>query len=266
RGARFTFTLPVADQPGTGVTDDPAPLTARSSPRAAADQVRVLVVEDDPQTLRYVRDILAKAGFVPVVTGQPEEVLRLVVDKAPHLVLLDLVLPGSDGIELMTEILERADVPVIFLSAYGRDDVVAKALEQGAVDYIVKPFSPTELVARIRAALRNRAVAEPAAPFVLGDLFIDYAAHSVTVAGRPVQLTAIEYRLLVELAANAGRVLPYDRLWRRVWGEESTGDLRPMRTVVSSIRRKLDDAADNPTYIFTEPRIGYRMARGKPLA
>ena len=266
RGARFTFTLPVADQPGIGATDDPAPLTARASRQAAADQVRVLVVEDDPQALRYVRDVLAKAGFVPVVTGDPEEVLRLVADEQPHVVLLDLVLPGGDGIELMQQILERADVPVIFLSAYGRDDIVAKALERGAVDYIVKPFSPTELGARVRAALRQRAAAEPAEPYMLGDLVIEYAGRSVTLAGRPVQLTAIEYRLLVELAAHAGRVVPYERLLRRVWGAEHAGDLRPMRTVVSGIRRKLDDDADNPTYIFTEPRIGYRMARSKPLA
>ena len=157
-------------------------------------------------------------------------------------------------------------MPVIFLSAYGRDEIVAKALERGAVDYIVKPFSPTELVARVRAALRQRAAAEPAAPLRLGKLVIDYAARSVTLAGRPVQLTAIEYRLLVELAANAGRVVTYDRLLRRVWGAEHAGDLRPMRTVVSSLRRKLGDDADQPTYLFTEPRIGYRMARSKPLA
>ena len=266
RGARFTFTLPVADQPGTGATDSPAPLTARSSRQAAADQERVLVVEDDPQALRYVRDVLAKADFVPVVTGNPAEVLRLVADEAPRLVLLDLVLPGGDGIELMQQILERVDVPVIFLSAYGRDDIVAKALERGAVDYIVKPFSPTELVARVRAALRQRAAAEPAEPYVLGDLVIDYAGRSVTLAGRPVPLIAIEYRLLAELAAHAGRVVTYDQLLRRVWGAEHTGDLRPMRTVVSGIRRKLGDDADQPTYIFTEPRIGYRMARGEPLA
>ncbi len=266
RGARFTFTLPVADQPGTGVTAGPAPLAARASRQAAADQLRVLVVEDDPQALRYVRAVLAKAGFVPVVTGNAAEVLRLVAEEQPHLVLLDLVLPGSDGIELMTEILERTDVPVIFLSAYGRDDIVAQALERGAVDYIVKPFSPTELVARVRAALRQRAAAEPAEPYVLGGLIIDYAARSVTLAGRPVQLTAIEYRLLAELAAHAGRVVTYDQLLRRVWGAEHAGDLRPMRTIVSSIRRKLGDDADQPTYLFTEPRIGYRMARGEPLA
>ena len=266
RGARFTFTLPVADQPGTDGTAGPAPLAARASRQAAADQVRVLVVEDDPQALRYVRDVLAKADFVPVVTGNPAEVLRLVADEQPHLVLLDLVLPGGDGIELMTEILERTDVPVIFLSAYGRDDIVAQALERGAVDYIVKPFSPTELVARVRAALRQRAVAEPAEPYMLGGLVIEYAARSVTLAGRPVQLTAIEYRLLAELAAHAGRVVTYDQLLLRVWGAEHAGDLRPMRTIVSSIRRKLGDDADNPTYIFTEPRIGYRMARSEPLA
>ena len=202
-------------------------------------------------------------GYVPVVTLDPEEALILVEDEKPHSVLLDLVLPGIDGIDLMKEILDRADVPVIFLSAYGRDEVVAKALEMGAVDYIVKPFSPTELVARIRAALRNRADSEPPEPFLLHDLAIDYAARRVTLAGSPVQLTAIEYRMLVELSTNAGRMSTYESLLQRVWGENSAGDLRPMRTVVSSIRRKLGDDAHNSTYIFTEPRIGYRMARRK---
>ena len=266
RGARFTFTLPVADQPGTGATDDPAPLTARSSRQAAENQVRVLVVEDDPQALRYVRDVLAKAGFVPVVTGEPGGGAAPGGRRSAWLGLAGSGAAGSDGIELMQQILERTDVPVIFLSAYGRDDIVAKALERGAVDYIVKPFSPTELVARVRAALRQRAAAEPAEPYVLGDLIIDYAARSVTLAGRPVQLTAIEYRLLAELAAHAGRVVTYDQLLRRVWGAEHAGDLRPMRTIVSSIRRKLGDDADQPTYLFTEPRIGYRMARGELLA
>ena len=133
----------------------------------------------------------------------------------------------------------------------------------GAVDYVVKPFSPTELAARIRAALRKREVSEPSEPYVLGDLVVDYADRRVTLAGRPVELMAIEYRLLAELSANAGRVLTYEHLLQRVWGEKSTGDVRSMRTIVSNLRRKLGDDADNPTYIFTEPRVGYRMPRGE---
>ena len=168
--------------------------------------MRVLAVDDDPQALRYVRDALASAGYTPVVTGDPEEALRLVGEEKPDLVLLDLMLPGTDGIELMKDILGAGDVPVIFLSAYGRDEFIARAFDMGAVDYVVKPFSPTELAARIRAALRKRAASEP---YVLGDLTIDYAERRVTLAGRPLPLIAMEYRLLAELSANAGRLSTY---------------------------------------------------------
>ena len=261
-GARFTFTIPVTEEPQSTAASS-ALLPARSSRQAEDMQARVLVVEDDLQALRYVRDVLSRAGYVPVATENPEEALRLAQGENPHLALLDLVLPGIDGIDLMKKIRDVTDVPVIFLSAYGRDEIVTRALDSGAVDYVVKPFSPTELVARIRVALRNQAASRSPEPFVLGELVMDYARRSVTLGGSPVQMTAIEYRLLVELSANAGRVLTYDYLLRRVWGAENSGDLRPMRTALSSIRRKLRDDADNPTYIFTEPRIGYRMARGE---
>ena len=174
-----------------------------------------------------------------------------------------MMLPGTDGIELMKDILETAEVPVIFLSAYGQDQLVARALDMGAVDYVAKPFSPTELAARIRAALRRRAASEPSEPYVLGGLVVNYGERQATLAGRPLQLMAIEYRLLAELSANAGRVLTYEHLLQRVWGDKSNSDVRAMRTIVSSLRRKLDDDADNPTYIFTEPRVGYRMPKGE---
>ena len=258
-GARFTFTIPSVEEAGSGLHS----LSTRSSRRGAGKRVRVLAVDDDPQALRYVRDALSRAGYAPVVTGDPEETLRLVEVEKPDLVILDLMLPGTDGIELMKDILEMADVPIIFLSAYGREELIARAFDMGAVDYVVKPFSPTELAARIRAALRKREVSEPSEPYVLGDLTIDYAERGVTLAGRPVELMAIEYRMLAELSANAGRVLTYEHLLGRVWGEKSSGDVRPMRTIVSKLRRKLGDDADNPTYIFTEPRVGYRMPKGE---
>ena len=265
-GARFTFTIPTVEEAGSGTAIGLPPLSTPAARRAVAgagEHVRVLAVDDDPQALRYVRDALLKSGYTPVVTGDPGEALRLVEEEKPDLVLLDLMLPGTDGIELMKDILTAGDVPVIFLSAYGRDELIARAFDMGAVDYVVKPFSPTELAARIRAALRKRAASEQSEPYVLGDLTIDYAERRVTLAGRPLPLIAMEYRLLTELSANAGRLLTYEHLLERVWGEKSSGDVRPMRTIVSKLRRKLGDDADNPTYIFTEPRVGYRMPRGE---
>ena len=265
-GARFTFTIPTVEEAGSRAANGPARLSTRSARRAAAEageRVRVLAVDDDPQALRYVRDALAGAGYTPVVTGDPGEALRLVAEEKPDLVLLDLMLPGTDGIELMKDILGAGDVPVIFVSAYGRDELIARAFDMGAVDYVVKPFSPTELAARIRAALRKRAASEPSEPYVLGDLTIDYAERRVTLAGRPLPLIAMEYRLLAELSANAGRLLTYEHLLERVWGQRGSGDVRPMRTIVSKLRRKLGDDADNPAYIFTEPRVGYRMPKGE---
>ena len=224
------------------------------------ERPRILAVDHDPNDLRYVRDTLAKSGYDPVVTGDPEEALLLVADERPELVLLDLMLPGTDGIELMQDILDMADVPVIFLSAYGREELVARAFDAGAADYVVKPFSPTELAARIRAALRKRVAPEPSQPYVLGDLTVDYAGRRVVLAVRPVHLTPTEYRVLAELSTNTGRLLTYERILDRVWEKrEREGDVRPIRTIVRRLRRKLDDDADNPTYIFTEPRVGYRM-------
>ena len=265
-GARFTFTLQTVEERvgGTTIVMPPvSPKPTRRRQKEDAQQVRVLVVDDEPQALRIVRDTLMQSGYTPLVTGDPEEAVRLMEEERPELALLDLVLPGADGIELMGEILEVADVPVIFLSAYGRDELIARALDMGAADYVIKPFSPTELSARIRAALRRRAVSEPKKPYKRGDLVIDYAQRRVTRAGRPVRLAAMEYRLLVELSANGGRVLTYDHLLQWVWGAKSGGDVRPIRTAASKLRNKLGDDSDNPTYIFTEPRIGYRMPRSQ---
>ncbi len=262
-GARFTFTIPVAGDAGIGAANLPV-----RSRRAERERTRILAVDDDPQTLRYVRDALARAGYTPVVTGDPEEVSRLMAEEEPRLVLLDLMLPGSDGMELMKEIREVSDVPVIFLSVNGQEETIARAFENGADDYVVKPFSPTELVARIKAALRKREApewAEPSEPYVLEDLTLDYAERRVTLAGRPVQLTAIEYGLLFELSANAGRVMTYDRLLQRVWGLRGSGDSRRVRTAAKQLRRKLGDDANNPTYIVNEPRVGYRMEKGEAL-
>ena len=265
QGSRFTFTIPVVEEAKTGAAIQSPRLAARSQ-QETIEGARILVVDDDPQALRYIRNALSEADFTPIVTSDPPEAGILMEEERPHLVLLDLVLPDSDGIDLMEGILRMADVPVIFVSGYSKDQVIARAFEKGAADYIVKPFSPTELVARVRAALRRQTEpyrTEPSEPYVLGDLTIDYAEQRVTVAGRPVRLTASQYKLLYELSVNDGRVLTHDQLLRRVWGLTNSGDKRVLRTLVKKLRRKLDDDASNPTYIFAEPRIGYLMPKGQ---
>ena len=254
-GTRITFTIPVAEETAT----DAGPGRAGTFV-VGPEPTRILVVDDDPGTLRDVRDTLTEAGYAPLMTGNPAEVPRLLRSEQPALVLLDLILPGTDGIELMERVPGLADLPVIFISAYGRDETIARALEIGAADYIVKPFSPTELTARVRAVLRRRAEPEP---FRLGALVIDYAARRVRVDGRAVELTATEYDLLRVLALNAGRVVTHEALLRQVWNRQDRTDSNLVRAFVKKLRQKLGDDAANPTYISALRRVGYRMARPK---
>ena len=250
RGATVTFTLPTAGEPGAKAAEAPPDWQP-------GEPVRILVVDDDPRTLRSVRDTLTKAGYDPLVTGEPGELTRIIRAEKPRLVLLDLVLPGGNGIELMEEVTELSDLPVIFISGYGRDETITAALEAGAADYIVKPFSPSELVARVRAALRRH---EASGPFVLGALAIDYERRRVSVGGEPVELTATEYELLRVLALDAGRVVTHETLLRRVWEGRDSADANLVRIFVRNLRRKLGDDAANPAWIFNERGVGYRMA------
>ena len=204
-----------------------------------------------------MRDALAAAGYAPLVTGDPGDIARIIRSERPRLVLLDLVLPGQNGIGLMAEVPELSDMRVIFISGYGRDETVAAALEAGAADYVVKPFSPTELVARVRAALRRR---DAPAPFVSGTLAIDFDRRRVTVDGESVELTATEYELLRVLALEAGRVLSYDTLLRRVWNDRNGASSNLVRIFVRNLRRKLGDNAANPEWIFNVRGVGYRMS------
>ena len=251
RGMTVTFTLPLAGEARGRDVPGPMPAPGQGEP------VPILVVDDDPRDLRLVRDALSGAGYAPLVTGEPQELAQLIRAEKPRLVLLDLVLPGADGIELMNEIPELSDLPVIFVSGYGRDEIVASALEAGAADYIVKPFSPTELVARVRAALRRH---EEPAPFVLGALAIDYGRQRVTLGGTTVDLTATEYELLSILSRNAGRVVDHETLLRRLWSGRGDANPNLVRIFVRNLRRKLGDDAAKPAYIVNRRGVGYRMA------
>ena len=254
QGARFSFTLPVAEEESMAVGD------GRSAPGAsggAGSRAPILVVDDDVRVLRFAREALTRAGYHPVVTGEHREIPRIVRTEKPRLVLLDLMLPDADGIELLRTVPELADLPVIFISAYGRDETIAKALERGAVDYLVKPFSATELTARIRAALRAHAEPEM---FTSGDLTVRYAQRRVTLAGTELRLTAGEYELLRILSVNAGRCVNYDALIRQMWQEPGAGDPDRVRSFVKQLRRKLGDDPARPRYILNERGVGYRMA------
>ena len=255
RGTTVTFTIPVAGEGGAAAAGHAA---GPPPPPEPGEPPRILVVDDDPRTLRFVRDALAAAGYAPLVTGAARDLPSIIRAERPRLVLLDLMLPDIDGIELMGKVPELADLPVIFISGYGRDETIAKALESGAADYIVKPFSPTELVARVRAALRRR---EEPEPFVAGELAIDYEQRRVTLGGKEIELTATEYELLSLLSLNAGRVVTFETLLRRVWAKRESADANLVRIFVRNLRHKLGDSAADPAYIFNHRGVGYRMAK-----
>ena len=252
QGTRVTFTVPVADMA-------PASGAGQSTRQVTREDVAepILVVDDDPQMLRHLRDMLAEAGYAPIVTGVPAELDRIIEAERPRLVLLDLMLPGTDGIELMRTVPALRELPVIFISGYGRDETVAKALDSGAFDYIVKPFSPTELTARIRVALRRSDEPES---FRVGDLVIDYADRRVTVAGRDAGLTSTEYEVLRALSLRPGRLFTSTQLLDTVWGDMGVDGASRLRTIIKKLRRKLGDDAAKPTWIFSERGMGYRLA------
>ncbi len=251
QGACFTFTVPVATEA------ERTPFDNLEQPRYSKNDgksARILVVDDDPQALRFVREALSESGYTVLVTGDHHDIPKLIEKEKPDLVLLDLVLPDMDGIELLQHNTELASLPVIFISAYGRDATIARALDSGAADYIVKPFSPTELVARIRVALRGRG---GSVPFELNGLTIQYDERRISVDGEPVELTATEFDLLRVLSFGAGRVLTYATLLHRVWRGDGDDDL--VRAFVKQLRRKLGDDSRNPRWIFNQRGVGYYM-------
>ncbi|MBM3941478.1 MAG: response regulator [SAR202 cluster bacterium] len=274
QGAVFTFTLPVAVplEPALGNGDDLAPALVDTTRRAqhlgrvhrAGERTRVLAVDDEPQTLRYLQRALEDAGYQAIVTSDPAQVVRLTELEEPDLVLLDLVLPGVSGFDLMARIREFSGVPIIFLSARDQSDNAVRALKMGADDYITKPFAPSELLARMEASLRRRLLpdrVEVQPAFVLGDLTVNFVQRQVVLGGQPVALSATEYKLLYELATHAGLVLTHAQLLQRVWGPEYSGEAELVRSFIRNLRRKLGDDARNPRYIFTEPQVGYRIPK-----
>lgn len=265
QGATFSFTLPVAVEATSATLPDTTHRTQLfGRVRRTGERTRILAVDNEPQNLRLLQRAIDEEGYHAIVTGDPSKVMELMEQEEPDLVLLDIVLPGISGFELLQRIREFSGVPVIFLTASSNDEDAVKALKMGADDYITKPFSPSELLARIEAALRRRAMPDTMdvkPPLQVGDMSINFSERRVNVSGQPITLSATEYKLLYELAIHAGRVLTHDQILHSVCGQDYSGETDLIRSFVRNLRRKLGDDARHPRYIFTEPQVGYRMPR-----
>ena len=222
----------------------------------------VLVVEDDRQMRRFLRTTLSALDYRVIEAASVAEALAAVTTHNPDVILMDLALPDGDGIALTGRIRTWSRVPIIVLSARGREEDKVAALDKGADDYLTKPFGVNELLARIRAAMRRSMTSSPGAePAVLavGPLRVDQARREVTVDGREVRLTPIEFRLLVLLAGNAGRVLTHRQILKDVWGPSYVGETHYLRVFMAALRRKIEPDPARPRLLLTEPGVGYRM-------
>lgn len=228
---------------------------------------RVLVVDDEPGVRRVVRSYLEDGGFHVDEAASGSAALEAIRREPPDLVVLDVMLPDVDGIEVLREARRWSDVGVILLTAR-RDEIDrVVGLEVGADDYVTKPFSGRELVARVRAVLRRRVADEAAAPdepIEIGPLVVDPGRRSVAYGGQPVELTALEFDLLATLASSPGRVFTRRQLLERVWGADYYGDERVVDVHVANLRRALGDSADEPQVIATVRSVGYKLVEAGP--
>jgi two-component system KDP operon response regulator KdpE len=224
----------------------------------------ILVVDDEPQITRVLRTSLNAQGYEIRVANDGETALEIVKDFAPDLVITDLAMPNMNGIELCRRLRKMSQVPILILSVRGEERSKIEALDSGADDYVTKPFSTGELLARIRAALRRSPLSDSAVQtrIDLGDFHIDLDAHSVVVAGREVRLTPKEFDVLVYMAQHPRKVLTHRAILNAVWGSNSVEQNEYLRVFVGQLRKKLEPDASSPQYILTEPWVGYRFEPG----
>lgn len=231
-----------------------------SAPERAA---RVLVIDDEEQIRRALKSVLTARHYEVELAATAEEGLELTAEKTPDIIVLDLSLPGMSGLEACRRLREWYHGPILILSVRSNDDDKIAALDLGADDYLTKPFSTGELLARIRALLRRTGgVDASVAEITSGDLHIDFAKREVSVKDQPVRLTRIEFDILAMLASNAGRVVTSRQLMESVWSPEYVGDTQTLRVHVSHLRRKIESPGDVPRHILTEPGVGFRFADG----
>jgi two-component system KDP operon response regulator KdpE len=221
----------------------------------------VVLIEDEPQIRRFLRATLGSQGYRLFEAATGADGLVEAASRQPDVVIVDLGLPDVDGLEVIRRLREWSTVPIIVLSARGREADKVAALDLGADDYVSKPFGADELLARVRVALRHKAgVAREDAVFTTGDLRVDLGRRRVFVRDQEVKLTPTEYRLLTTLVRHAGRVLTHRQLLKEVWGPNQAEEAHYLRVYMAQLRRKIEADPARPRYLLTEPGVGYRLA------
>jgi two-component system, OmpR family, KDP operon response regulator KdpE len=223
--------------------------------------MRILVVDDEPQITRVLRTALVSNGHEVSIAQNGMDALELFLKVQPELVITDLAMPAMDGIELTRAVRERSSIPVIVLSVRSQDAQKVAALDEGADDYMTKPFSIQELLARVRVQMRRVATTEGESVIEQGDFHIDLERHQVTVKSQEIHLTPKEFDLLVYFARNADRVLTHKTLLRAIWGAAGIDQPEYLRVLIAQLRRKIEPDAGKgePRYILNEPWVGYRL-------
>ena len=221
----------------------------------------ILVVDDEAPMRKYVASNLKARGYQVLTADDGTEALKLIDEHPIDLLILDIMMPGPDGLEVLARVRRDMNVPVLMLSARGREGDKVEALDAGADDYLTKPFGVEELLARVRAGLRRASSAPkgPLPPYRLDELELDFGARRVRCGGADVALTPKEYDVLAYLARNAGKVLTHRQILQAVWGAEYGDEADYVWTYVRRIRRKLEPDPEQPRYVLTEPGVGYRM-------
>jgi len=225
------------------------------------EKPKILVVDDEPQIARVLKTTLTARGYAIRTTSDGDDALQMIKSWTPDLVITDLRMPNMDGVELCRQLRARSGIPIIVLSVRNEERTKIEALDAGADDYVTKPFSVNELLARVRAALRRVAGTQPPEPDVIevGHFRIDAQAHTVRLKGRDVRLTPKEFDVLTYLAQHPEKVVTHRALLAAVWGDTSTGQPEYLRVFIAHLRKKLEADDKSPRYITTEPWIGYRF-------
>lgn len=229
---------------------------------------KILVVEDEKSIAHFISTVLNNNGYEAMRARTGQEALSMVSSHCPDLIILDLGLPDMDGMDLLRQIRSWSSLPIVVVSARSHERDKVTALDQGADDYLTKPFGTAELLARVRTAIRHTRTVSSSneiaqqGTYTVGELVVDFNKHQALVRGENVKLTLSEFRIVSLLAKHAGKVLTYDYIMKELWGPRAGGDNQILRVNMANIRRKIEENPAEPRYLFTEVGVGYRMAEG----